>query len=216
MLGNAFRIKIRECECKEKAFKNWKNTLERWEAPNFYGSQRFEKNNYLIGEALVKRNFKKADELVQQDGYKGIKEVPLWLRRFYVQAYQYYLFNRELSKVLNGEVKGEPSIMNFKEGFFNGTVEIAYLPGYGFRDKGDVYSKALIEVVKEEGIKFRQFYIDELQEISQEGGIRPARIIAHKVNFRIFENLNEATVNFVLYKGSYATVALRELLLSLD
>ncbi|MDP8023017.1 MAG: tRNA pseudouridine(13) synthase TruD [Nitrososphaeria archaeon] len=212
LLGNAFKVKIRDCECIENAFQNWKNILERWEAPNFYGMQRFENNNYVIGEALVKRDFKKADELVQEDGYNGIKDVPLWLRRFYVQAYQSYLFNRELSKVLNGEVSGEPIRMNFSEGFFNGSVEIAYLPGYGFRDKGDVYSKALIEVAKEEGIKFRHFYIDEYQEISQEGGIRPARIIAHKANYRINEGLNEAIVNFILYKGSYATVALRELL----
>ncbi len=216
LLGNAFRIRIRDCDCKEDAFLSWKKILENWEAPNFYGMQRFEKNNYLIGEAIVKRDFKKADELVQKDGYNGIKGVPLWLRRFYVQSYQSYLFNKEVSKVLNGEVKGEPTKIKFEEDFFKGTVEIAYLPGYGFRDKGDVYSKALIEVAKEEGIKFRQFYVDELRETSQEGGIRPAKIIAYKTNYQIYNDAKEAVVNFVLYKGSYATVALRELLLSLD
>ncbi len=214
LLGNAFKIKIRDCDCKDTAFDNWKKILETWTAPNFYGAQRFLNNNHLIGEALVKRDFKKADELARNSGYEGLVAVPLWLKRFYVQAYQSYLFNREISKVLNGEVKGQPITINFAEGFFNGKAEVAYIPGYGFRDKGDVYSKALVEVAKEEGIKFRHFYIDDFKEISQEGGIRPAKMIAHSVNFRIDENTKEATVNFILYKGMYATIALRELLLN--
>jgi tRNA pseudouridine13 synthase len=212
LLGNAFKIKIRDCECEETAFHNWKKILETWTAPNFYGYQRFSNNNHIIGEALVKRDFKKADELVRNSGYEGLAAVPLWLKRFYVQAYQSYLFNREISKVLNGEVKGQPTTINFAEGFFNGKTEVAYLPGYGFRDKGDIYSKALVEVAKEEGIKFRHFYIDKLKELSQEGGIRPAKMITHSVNFRIDRNAKEATVNFILYKGMFATIALRELL----
>ena len=212
LLGNAFKVRVRECECLEEAFDSWKKLLEGWKVPNFYGHQRFAENNHLIGEAIVKRDFKTADELLYREGYEGLKGTPLWLKRFYVQSYQSYLFNRELSKVLNGEVKGEPKLVELSEQIFNGKVEAAYLPGYGFRDKGDVYSKALIEVAREEGIKFRHFYVDEIKEVSQEGGIRPAKIPSYKVSYSLSPDVGEAVLRFVLYRGSYATVALRELL----
>jgi len=212
LLGNAFRITIRDCECRDDAFRAWSELLSGWQAPNFYGPQRFARSNHLIGQAIIRRDFRAADELLRKEGYDGIKGTPLWLRRFYVQAYQSYLFNLELSKVISGEIRGPVRRADVTEDFFRGKAEIAYLPGYGFRDRGDAYSRALIEVAKEEGIKFRHFYVDEMKEVSQEGGIRPARIMSHKVSYSITGE-DQAVVRFVLYRGSYATSALRELLL---
>ncbi len=209
LVGNAFKIRIRECGCDVKAFESWKAILDRWLCPNYYGPQRFATMNHLIGRAIVNGDTSLADELIAKDGHGGLKQAPLWLKRLYVQAYQAYLFNMEVSKVVSGEVTGEIRRVAINEGPFNGEAEVAYLPGYGFRDKGDAYSKALIEVVKSEGIKFRNFYVDWLKDVSQEGGIRPARIPAAKVSYSI--EGNEAVVRFVLRSGSYATAALREL-----
>lgn len=211
LLGNAFKIAIRDCDCDEQAFITWKDILERWLCPNYYGPQRFAAMNHLIGRAIIRGDNSLADELIAKDGHEGLKAAPLWLKRLYVQAYQSYLFNLEVSKVIGGEVKGEVKTMAIDEGLFKGTAEVAYLPGYGFRDKGDAYSRALIEVMKSEGIKFRNFYVDWLKEVSQEGGIRPARIPAAKISYTIEKD--KATVRFILRTGSYATSALRELLL---
>jgi len=212
LLGNAFRIRITECECDDSAFQIWKKLMIEWRIPNYYGPQRFASNNHMIGRAIVHGNFSEADELIAADGHGGLKEAPLWLKKFYVQSYQSYIFNRELAKVIDGEVTGESKRAELSlPPVFTGSVEVAYLPGYGFRDLGDKYSRALVEVAREEGIKFRQFYIDKMPELSQEGGTRPAGIPASKVSYTVNGD-GSATVRFVLHKGSYATSALRELI----
>lgn len=212
LLGNAFKINIKECDCQLGALEFWKRLMKEWKVPNYYGPQRFASNNLKIGEAIVRRNFIEADELISADGHGGLKRAPLWLKRLYVQAYQSYLFNREMAKVIEGGVTGKPRQIEIREPpVFEGHSDAGYLAGYGFRDFGDVYSRALVEVAREEGIKFRHFYIDEMPELSQEGGIRPAGLPASMISYTINRN-DSATVRFVLYRGSYATVALRELL----
>ncbi|MEM0097302.1 MAG: tRNA pseudouridine(13) synthase TruD [Conexivisphaerales archaeon] len=214
LLGNAFRINIKSCDCNPFSFEYWKNIMKSWHVPNYYGPQRFASNNLNIGRAIVNRNFSEADELIAADGHGGLKIVPLWLKKFYVQSYQSFLFNREVAKVIDGEIKGQSKSIDINEPpVFKGQTDAGYLAGYGFRDFGDKYSKSLIEVAREEGIKFRQFYIDEMPELSQEGGIRPAGLPASLVSYSINNNGDNATVRFVLNRGSYATVALRELLI---
>ncbi|MCL4343927.1 MAG: tRNA pseudouridine(13) synthase TruD [Thaumarchaeota archaeon] len=214
LVGNAFRINIKSCQCNPAAFEYWKNIMKAWQVPNYYGPQRFASNNLKIGQAIVNRNFSEADELIVADGHRGLKKAPLWLKKFYVQSYQSYLFNREIAKVIDGEITGESKMIEIMEPpVFKGNTDAGYLAGYGFRDFGDKYSKSLIEVAREEGIKFRHFYIDEMPELSQEGGIRPAGLPASLVSYTIDDKNDSATVRFVLNRGSYATVALRELLI---
>ncbi len=213
LLGNAFKVKVNDCECDASAFESWKKIMREWQIPNYYGPQRFASNNHRIGRAIVDGNLSEADEMIAADGHGGLKAAPLWLKKFYVQSYQSYLFNMEIAKVIDGEIRGESNRVELNmPPVFIGTVDLAYLAGYGFRDLGDRYSRALVEVAREEGIKFRQFYIDKIPELSQEGGTRPAGIPASMVSYAINDE-GSATVRFVLHRGSYATVALRELII---
>jgi len=106
--GNEFVITIRNLDDKEieklKSFKP-KHVL------NLFGPQRFSKNNDVVGKAVIKKDFKKAVELIlenkreeenkikdhienNKNDYVGaIKLIPLKIRKLYVHAYQSYLFN---------------------------------------------------------------------------------------------------------------------------
>lgn len=88
-------------------------------------------------------------------------------------------------------------------------IPLVPLPGYAFRPKGDLYSNALLYILEQEGVKVRDFFIKGLEEVSVEGGFRPASIPAWHVNCLISEKV--LTISFILSMGCYATIALREL-----
>jgi len=77
--GNEFVITIRNLKTGEinkiKILQNKKIKI-----PNLYGPQRFSKNNSLVGKAIIKKDFKKAVELILENNGKiedKIKEI-LW------------------------------------------------------------------------------------------------------------------------------------------
>jgi tRNA pseudouridine13 synthase len=61
-------------------------------------------------------------------------------------------------------------------------------------------------LLEEEGVAARDFYVKEMQELSQQGGFRQAPLWCRDFSHR------DATVSFKLPKGSYATTLLRELI----
>ncbi|MEO9294970.1 MAG: tRNA pseudouridine(13) synthase TruD [Nitrososphaera sp.] len=164
-----------------------------------------------------------------KDAISALRAVPITIRRLFVQAYQSYLFNLCLSRALaHGEdiVHAKPGDLCFEmEGpmtfgrvlkFDPGSnkqrvmmimmVPAVRMAGYTFQPgKGrfEAITKGLLE---QEGVTPRDFYIKEMQELSQQGGFRQAPLwcqgFAHHGN----------TVSFRLPKGSYATTLLRELM----
>jgi len=210
LLGNAFRIRIRRWNGDNEAVVGWERLMSEGSIANYFGPQRFGGNNITIGMDIVRRNFKAAEERLQGDGYRAIREVPLWLRRLLVQSYQSYLFNRSLSRIVDEAMKGEVIRAPIDEGPFRGYVTLAPLAGYSFRVKGDIYSQALAAELEKEGLRARDFYIDEYPELSVEGGYRPATIVSAKV-YHVAEE-GSLLVGFLLHRGSYATSALLELI----
>ena len=65
--GNQFRIVARSVDEKEIANLEKKAGKKPILMPNYFGEQRFSKNNAEIGKALVKKNFKKAAELIMEN-----------------------------------------------------------------------------------------------------------------------------------------------------
>ncbi len=62
----------------------------------------------------------------------------------------------------------------------------------------------------EENISAKDFFIKEMQEISEPGGYRQAALVLQDFKY---ENLdNSSIVEFTLPKGSYATTLLREII----
>ena len=149
------------------------------------------------------------------DPKNAIRSIPLGLRRFYIQAYQSFLFNKTLSLAYEFE----------EELFFPTTDDVCFdrnsilgkfendpdqklaipLIGHSYYKKSrfDYYIKKILD---EELLTPKDFFIKDFQEISVDGGFRNASI--NHLNFEMDENL----IKFQLTRGSYATIMLREIL----
>ena len=152
--------------------------------------------------------------LDKQDSQKAIREIPLSLRRFYVQAYQSFLFNLTLSSVYRERESIEPQegdvCFDFKDvlgKYIRGVDQRLTIPfvGYSYYKKTrfDYYISKILE---EEEIAPKDFFIKEMQEVSNEGGFRQASISCS--NYSAKDNL----VEFTLSRGSFATIVLREIM----
>ena len=154
-------------------------------------------------------------ELIKSNNpIKAIRALPISIRRFFIQAYQSYIFNKTLSMAFNNDEKlfvpCDNDIcfdhMNLLTKFSHITQKLAIpLIGYGYYKKTrfDTYIK---QILKEEDIRTKDFFIKELQEISNDGGFRETAITY--TNFFIFND----TVKFMLQRGGFATIILREIM----
>jgi tRNA pseudouridine13 synthase len=156
----------------------------------------------------------------------ALRSVPINIRRLFVQAYQAYIFNKCISiAVLNGEnvVKSKEGDLCFEienssvfgrirkynpsTDLISQTVPAIRLIGYTFQPGKGRFDKITEEIMSNEGITPREFYIKEMQELSAQGGFRQAPLWSKDFTFR-----GSLTVCFKLPKGSYATTLLRELI----
>jgi tRNA pseudouridine13 synthase len=149
------------------------------------------------------------------DPKNAIRSIPLALRRFYIQAYQSFLFNKTLS--LAHEFEEELSLPTTDDVCFdknsilgkfeNDPKQKLAIPlvGHSYYKKSrfDYYIKKILD---EELLTPKDFFIKDFQEISVEGGFRNASL--NYLNFKIDRN----TIKFQLSRGSYATIMLREIL----
>jgi tRNA pseudouridine13 synthase len=236
LLGNFFRVRIHSFEGSIADVDRMGGLLDAGSLPNYFGSQRFgrDKPNQKVGEAMVKRKFAEAakllldEELPDAEAIGALRRVPLALRRLIVQSYQSYLFNRMLSRVLKnaGSLPADSWMYICKgrrvpvvlERYLRDPTEVAtgyapvplgQLPGFAFRNRHDQYSIAMEEVLEEEGLNPKDFFIKEMQELSLEGGYRPASMVGWYKGCRIDQC---AEIRLGLYSGCYATVFLRELM----
>lgn len=155
-------------------------------------------------------------EMIKHDDYfKAVKSIPLSLRRFYVQAYQSYLFNCSLSSAFS---EGE-NLFEAESGdvcfdfhgvigkFVKGLDQNLALPfvGYSYYKKTR-FGFYISKILEQEEISPKDFFIKEMQEASSEGGFRQAAI--HCTDYSSQNN----TVEFTLSRGSFATILLREIM----
>ena len=150
-----------------------------------------------------------------RDSKNAIRSIPLTLRRFYIQAYQSFLFNKTLSlanefeeNLFAPEVDDVCFDKNSVLGKFEKIPEqklAVPLVGHSYYKKSrfDYYIKKILE---EELLTPKDFFIKDFQELSVEGGFRNASI--NYDDFTIDKNL----IKFQLSRGSYATIVLREIL----
>ncbi len=157
---------------------------------------------------------------------KAIRRLPITIRRLLVQAYQSYIFNKTLSIAIKEgyEIalpKQNDICFSFTREYTSMTGMIRYdgdaknlqlpaipLAGYAFRDNNR-FSAIVKKVMEEESVSMKDFYIKELQEVSVEGGFRQASMLCRDFSYSLNDPLE---TKFVLNKGSYATILLRELM----
>jgi len=149
------------------------------------------------------------------DVFQGIRALPLSIRRFYVQAYQSFIFNKTLSAAYNaGEELFVPSDNDvcFDKNSIIGKYEQDPAQRLAVPIVGHSYFKKtrfdhyISEILSEEEVSAKDFFIKEMQEISNEGGFRNASIKCDDFS------INGDTVSFTLSRGSYATMILREIM----
>ena len=144
-----------------------------------------------------------------------IREIPLQMRRFYVQAYQSYIFNKTLSMAFEYEedlfLPQENDVCydrSNKLGKFQndpGQRLTVPLVGHSYfkKTRFDYYIQKVLE---QEEVSPSEFLIKDFQEISIEGGFRNSSIQCDG-----FQTSNDI-VEFQLSRGSYATIIMREIL----
>jgi len=156
------------------------------------------------------------NEIVQHgNAIKAIRTIPLSLRRFFVQAFQSYVFNCTMSLAFeDGEelfLPKEGDVCFDKKNnlgrYQNDPEQRLAIPivGYSYSKKNR-FDYQISKVLEKEQIHARDFFLKEMQEVSDEGGFRQATIKCE--NFSVKEQL----VSFTLSRGSYATILLREIM----
>ena len=149
------------------------------------------------------------------DQKTAIREIPLQIRRFYIQAYQSYIFNKTLGMAFEYEedlfTPQENDVCydrtNKLGKFQNEPDQRLTIPlvghSYFTKTRFDYYIQKILE---QEEISPSMFLIKDFQEISVEGGFRNASIQCG--GFQASSNM----IEFQLSRGSYATIVIREIL----
>ena len=149
----------------------------------------------------------------------AIKALPISIKRLYVQAYQSFIFNKTLSAAfLDGEnlfLPNENDICYDKNGligrFVNEPTQKLAVPFVGHSYfKKTRFDYQISKILREEEISPKDFFIREMQEASHEGGFRQAAITID--NYKINDNIT----SFILSRGSFATIVLREIMKPTD
>lgn len=140
--------------------------------------------------------------------------LPLYLRRLYVQAYQSYLFNLTLDAAAAQSMSlyAQDGDVSFDETgrigkYQNGQGQRLAIPmvGYAYYKKTRFHS-IIRDILYEQGVAPRDFYIKKMQEVSAEGGFRQALLECTKYA------ASQNHVQFTLSRGSFATMILREIM----
>ncbi|MBW2976934.1 tRNA pseudouridine(13) synthase TruD, partial [Candidatus Woesearchaeota archaeon] len=221
--GNSFEITVRNLA--KSDIEKIKENVQRREifAPNYFGEQRLSNSNSLIGESIIKNNFKEAINLIlgsntdynekikahlqkQKNDFVGaLKIVPFKLLKLYVHSYQSFLFNKALEQYIELNKKNN----NNNKIKFNEKLPIV---GFGTELESNDTGKIIKEILKEEKIELRDFIIRAIPDLSSEGAERDAfmRIESFEILSCGKDELNKGkekmTVEFFLPKGCYATV----------
>lgn len=137
--------------------------------------------------------------------YKGaLKRLPDGLQQLFVHAYQSWIFNRVLSRLI-------------QDGWYEPEYEIP-LVGYKTDLKDGKPENMIEEILEEEEVSQEDFRLQSFPDLRSEGTYR--RAFADFRNFSVLGvdeddlsmSTNKMTVKFDLPKGAYATVFLREIM----
>jgi len=164
------------------------------------------------------------------DHVGALRRIPIPIRRLLVNSYQAYLFNLALSRAVAEEVdfssaRSGDNWARLKEGGLTvgrvhgvkedvpedgEAIPLIQILGYAYRDYNSRFDSVLAKVMEEERVSPASFYIKEAEEMSSEGGFRPAPLLSSDLS--CVREERGFVLEFSLGKGEYATVLLREVL----
>jgi len=197
---------------------------------NYFDEQRFgnKRNNHLVGEALIKKDFKKAVELINDerlneylkekvnDFIGALKLLNFKIISLYISAFQSFLFNSVLAEYLKSYkyfkvhyCAGEllflnKKIKNFKIPIINFDFEFS-------NDKVSLIYKKLLG-----GIELRNFIIKEFPYSVSYTAFRDAFVNIKNFKYKYSKDelnmgRNKVILEFSLPAGSYATIVVKKL-----
>lgn len=160
---------------------------------NFFGKQRFGINNVEIGREIIKKDFKKLNELLDCDNsIDYLSSENKKVSRIYVHAYQSYIWNKSIKKLIGKDIEEVPIV------------------GFGTEFNNDEVKEVVKSIMKEENITKRDFIIRQLPQLSSEGDMRKVYCDVKNLEIEKVEE-NKYSIKFFLPKGCYATVFIDQL-----
>jgi tRNA pseudouridine13 synthase len=149
------------------------------------------------------------------DALRALRAIPIQLRRFFVEAFQSFVFNQTVSKAYEfGENLLQPQLGDVcfdKDDnlgrYQNDPGQRLTIPlvGYSYSKKNR-FDNFISEILIEQQITPKDFFVKEMQEASEEGGFRQVTMQCNDFS------INQPYVDFTLSRGSYATILLREIM----
>ena len=229
--GNKFKIVLRNLECDEKIGK-------RKLFVNYFDEQRFSKNNVEIGKAIILKDFKAAVTLIDDfkvkeqlaicktDYLKALLCLPKKILMLYLHAYQSYLWNETTSRFLLKRGGSDQRILKYSQGKLVIAddcvlqdlmgIQIPLIGALPLENSVPVEIREIVEeLLLEEEINRFDFIIKQLPNLTPEGSMRSlvSEILDLKISERVVDEFNEGfekqVVEFVLGKGSYATMVIK-------
>ena len=213
--GNNFEITARGIEPGMKAPRRIGRFI------NYFGEQRFSTNNAGIGKAILKKDFKRAVELIIEGSDRdrqvlggflsentnnyvsALKQMPWKTLTLYIHAYQSKLWNEVAKKLCEKSPEREDElipIFGFGTEFVNPEVE-------------EIYN----ELLSAEGVSQADFVIRQIPDLSSSGSDRRLFCEIERLEIGQLQDdeLNpgkkKILLKFSLGKGCYATEAIKEI-----
>ncbi|HJX05971.1 MAG TPA: tRNA pseudouridine(13) synthase TruD [Candidatus Nanoarchaeia archaeon] len=214
--GNSFEIVVRNIDKKPKKINR---------IINYFGEQRFSKNNAEIGKAIIKKDFKKAVDRVldsigkeeerviehlkksKNDFVGALKEMPWKTLNMYIHAYQSKLLNELASKLV--KKKHSPTLNS-------GAMKLPLI-GFASEIQDKDVKKVIDRILQNEGVTKEDFVIRAIPDLSSAGNERELFVDVKDLKIGELEDdeLNKGKkkvkISFSLGKGSYATEVIKVL-----
>ncbi len=214
--GNSFEIVVRNIDKKPKKINR---------IINYFGEQRFSKNNAEIGKAIIKKDFKKAVDRVldsigkeeerviehlkksKNDFVGALKEMPWKTLNMYIHAYQSKLWNELASKLV--KKKHSPTLNS-------GAMKLPLI-GFASEIQDKDVKKVIDRILQNEGVTKEDFVIRAIPDLSSAGNERELFVDVKDLKIGELEDdeLNKGKkkvkISFSLGKGSYATEVIKVL-----
>ena len=199
-----------------KEIEEWRRELE--EDFNFKRAYKTVPRGLIYEKMMLRALIRHNDHL------KALRALPITLRKLFVNAYQSLLFNKSLSRrILRGNPINRPvtgdlcydyrrkriTTQKYDSSFVVPALQVI---GFGYKKLDGEQTEIDEEVMNEEEISPKMFYIKEMPEISCRGGIRRACLTFWDLSTEILRERKEILLSFKLSKGEYATTLLREII----
>ena len=199
---------------------------------NYFDDQRFgiNKNNHLIGKLILKKEYAQAIELINNSSlteflntnpknYLGCLNLLGKERlKFYISAYQSYLWNLSVSRYLKTKIK--TFSIDYSVGKFDFTLKktnnlsipiLGFLTEFKNKEIENIYG----EILENENIGIREFVNKQFPDLASEGNNRD--LLFEVKNYEVInfeeDELNQGkykqTIKFKLPPGSYATILVK-------